>query len=180
MADKEKPKAEAEAPAAPAKKKGPPMLPIIVGVVMIVEGALVYLAATFMMGGSSQAAPTALEGESEDDGERLVEIPLIEDKFQNMSTGRVWQWQVELVLRVRQKNQERVTQEMERRTAELREGVSRIVRSAQDRHLREPGLETVERQFTTYLNEVFGSDANGVPRVEDVILAKFLGTPSDS
>ncbi|MEL7474080.1 MAG: hypothetical protein AAGK04_12250, partial [Planctomycetota bacterium] len=82
-------------------------------------------------------------------------------------------------LKVKMKNQEIVEKALERRKAEIHEGVSMIFRRAQDRHLKEPGFETVTRQLNHYMQDIFGVDPDGLPRVERVIVPKAKGFPAD-
>jgi hypothetical protein len=96
-----------------------------------------------------------------------------------MQTGRVWEWKVEIFVRVRAKNLDEVKRIQERDAATIKEGVALIFRRAHDRHLREPGLETITRQVTTYINEIFGADPDGVPRIDRVIIPECKGFPAD-
>ncbi len=152
---------------------------LIVAVMMIAEGAGVFFLVSSMNGPKTVAA-TELEGLEGTGEEAPVEIELVKDRFQNMQTGRVWEWRVEIFLRVRQKNVDEITAIQERDAATIKEGVARIFRRAQDRHLREPGLETITRQLTTYLNTVFGLDADGFPRIDRVIIPECKGFPADA
>lgn len=145
---------------------------------MLLEGAAVFGVVKFFAGPST--AEAQLVGEELAGEEAPVEILLVNDTFQNMQTGRVWEWRVEIQLRLRQKNRAEVTRIQERDAATIREGIALIFRRAHDRHLREPGLETIQRQLTTYLNEVFGTDPDGVPRIERVIIPECKGFPADS
>ncbi|MEM7622448.1 MAG: hypothetical protein AAF235_04520 [Planctomycetota bacterium] len=161
------------------KKKGGMMTIIIIAAIMVVEAVAVFGIMKFTMGSDTSAQTAMLEGEEVNEEERPVELELIKERFQNMATGRVWQWEVHVVLRVRNKNVPRIEAEKEKRANEINEGIGRIVRSAQDRHLREPGLETMTRQLTQYVNEVFGFDQDGMPRVERVIVPRCMGAPMD-
>jgi len=160
-------------------KGGGLKLVVIVAAIMLIEAVGVYMLVTTMTGPSSVDASELemLEGTGED---APVEIALIQDQFQNMSTGHVWEWRTEIVLRVKQKNVPYIERIMARDSALIREGVALIFRQAQDRHLREPGLETITRQLTTYLNEVFGTDAEGLPRIERVIIPESKGFRADA
>lgn len=160
-------------------KKGGKLLPIIVGALMLIEGVVVFGAVKVLGGGPSPADASEVEGAEDSGMEAPVEIELVKDSFQNMQTGRVWEWKVEIYIRVRQKNMEEVTKIQERDAATIREGVAMIFRRAHDRHLREPGLETITRQISTYLNEVFGTDPEGLPRFERVIIPELKGFPAD-
>ena len=148
----------------------------VVAVLMIVEAGAVFLVVS-MTGGGSTASAAELEGELTDQDE-LTEVLLVEEQFQNTQSGRVWEWQTEIHLKVRQKNLDGprgVNPTLERRKAEIKEGISLIFRRAQHKHLQEPGLQTISRQVTAYVNEVFGVDAEGQPRVERVVIPVCKG-----
>ena len=161
------------------KTKGGKKLPLVIAGVMILE-ALVVVGAIKVLGGGPSAAQAELHGEELAGEQAPVEILLVNDAFQNMQTGRVWEWRVEIFLRVRQKNTAEVKRIQERDQATIKEGIALIFRRAHDRHLREPGLETIQRQVTTYVNEIFGTDPDGIPRVDRVIISECKGFPADS
>lgn len=177
MADEENNVETSEEGAEP--KKSGKMLPIIVGALMLVEGVVVFGAVKMLGGGPSSADAAQVEGEEQASQEAPVEIELVKDAFQNMQTGRVWEWKVQIFIRVREKNVEEVTKIQERDSATIKEGIAMIFRRAHDRHLREPGLETITRQITAYLNEVFGVDPEGIARFERVIIPELKGFPAD-
>ncbi|TVQ61705.1 MAG: hypothetical protein EA378_08140 [Phycisphaerales bacterium] len=160
---------EQQAEASPPKKKSMKTILIVAGL-MILEGVAVlgFVMMTGLAPGLTKAMD--LQGEDAADRERPVEILLMEDKFPNLTTGRVWLYDAQIWLRVRQKNVPRVEQIMERRRAEIAEQVGLIFSRAQDRQLKEPGRETITRQLQTYLQEVFEHDADGLPRVERVMV----------
>lgn len=150
---------------------------MIVAAVMLIEGLAVAGLVMVMRGGASTAS-AEIEGAEEAAEEKLGEVPLISDKFQNLQTGKTWIWECELVLQIREKNREAVTATLEARKAEITEGVSMIFRKAQHVHLTEPGLETLNRQVSAYVHEVFGEHPDGTPRVERVIIPKCRGFKS--
>ncbi|MDX2130566.1 MAG: hypothetical protein SFY69_00765 [Planctomycetota bacterium] len=176
--DAKQPAPAEPAPAEPAKKKPPIKLLGAVGAVMVIEGLAVFMVAK-MTSPQPVAAETTLHEEDHADGEAAVEVSLLEDRFQNMQTGRVWVWDAQIVLKVRAKNQSVVEAALESRAAELQEGVALIFRRAQHSHLKEPGLETLNRQLTAYLNGVLGQDAEGKPRLERVMIPRCKGFPAD-
>lgn len=175
MADEEN---QTESTEESPKKKGK-MLPVIVGAIMLVEAVLVFGAVKMLGGGPSGADAAQIEGEEAASEEAPSEIELVKGSFQNMQTGRVWEWRVEIYIRVRQKNLEEVTRIQERDAATIKEGIAMIFRRAHDRHLREPGLETITRQISAYLTEIFGVDPDGIPRFERVIIPECKGFPAD-
>lgn len=173
MADDEKKEGGADSG---AKKKPPIIMLAVVAILMLAEAGVVYVVASMTSGGSNVAA-AELEGEVAE-GDELVEVELIADQFQNTQSGRVWEWQTEIYLKVRKKNLEGprgVTATLESRNAEIKEGIALIFRRAQHKHLQEPGLQTISRQVTAYVNEVFGKDADGLPRVERVVIPVCKG-----
>lgn len=177
MADEET-KAEGTEEGEQESKGGGLKMIIIVAALMLIEGAGVFFLVS-SMGGPASVEATELIGLEGTGEEAPVEIELISDRFQNMQTGRVWEWRVAVFLRARQKNVEEITAIQLRDTATIKEGVALIFRRAHDRHLREPGLETITRQLTVYLNEVFGLDADGLPRIDRVIIPECKGFPAD-
>jgi flagellar basal body-associated protein FliL len=151
----------------------------IVGVVMVVQAAGVYMLAKSTGPKEAQADPAHLPHADQTDHEATAEIQLVDDRFQNMQTGRAWIWDVEIVLKVRAKNEEAVNKVLETRAAEMKEGISMIFRRAQHTHLREPGLETLNRQLTSFLDSVFGKDAEQKSRIERVVIPKCKGYPAE-
>ncbi|MCC6660874.1 MAG: hypothetical protein IT437_08310 [Phycisphaerales bacterium] len=178
MADKPE-KAPAEAPkpdaaAAATKKKSPIKLIAIVGGLMVAEGA----GAVLLLGAMGPKPQTAVADIHEDEHAESVtsvEIPVADERFQNMQTGRVWTWDIAVVLKVKPKNEEVITSVLEKRAAEIKEGLSQIVRKAQHNHLKEPELTTLSRQITAFLDKMFGQDAEGNSRIERVIIPKCKG-----
>jgi len=185
MSKAEKPSTEnAQAPKpadgaeAPAKKKPPVKLIGIVAGLMIAEGAgvFVFVGATARQ---PSAAKAGVHGEQEAEQDALVEIEVSDDKFQNMSTGRVWIWDMSMFVKVRKKDEEYAVNQLGARKAEVAEGVAQIMRRAQHADLKEPGLETLNRQLAAYMSEILGHDAEGNPRVVRIVLPKCRGFPAD-
>lgn len=176
MADEEN---TAESTEESGAKKGGFKTILIVAVLMLLEGAGVFVLVS-MMGGPKAVEATELEGLEGTGEEAPVEIELLSDRFQNLQTGRVWEWRVSIYLRARQKNVAEIDRIRERDEATITEGVGLIFRRAHDRHLREPGLETITRQLTDYLNKIFGLDADGLPRIDRVIIPECKGFPADA
>jgi hypothetical protein len=181
MADKkETPAPPPPAPEAKPEKKGMPIKTIgVVAGLMIAEAVGVFLFVSATNPHVQAAAAQTIKGADQTDLEASVEVPLIEDKFQNMQTGRVWIWDTEIVLKVRARNKDFVTKELERRQAEIAEGVALIFRRSPHSNLKEPGLETINRQLAAYMNQVLGKDAEGKERLERVVIPKCKGFPAD-
>jgi flagellar basal body-associated protein FliL len=168
---------QAEQPQQPPKKS--PLLTIaIVAAVMVLEaaGAVAFI----MFSGSGAASAGAqIEGEQLAEQEKTVEITLVEERFQNLASGRAWTWNISIALQVKKKHEERVKGELERRKAEITEGVSLLIRRSAHSHLTEPGLETLHRQVAAFIEQTFGLTPEGEPLVERVIIPKCQGNAPD-
>lgn len=178
--DKKQPEAApAEpAPAAPAKKGLNVKMIGIVAAAMVVQAGGVFYVARMTSPKPVAAEVQVQEGEVEDLN-AFVEVPLIEERFQNMQSGRAFIWDTAIVLKVKAKDEELVTKTLERRAAEVKEGISLIFRRAPHTQLLEPGLETINRQILAYLNDVVEKDAEGKPRVQRIIIPRCKGFPAD-
>lgn len=170
--------AEKKEQAEPAKKKPPIVLIGVVGGVMLLE-AVAAIGFVMLSGKGAQEAEAEIIHDEHSELDETVEIPVVEEVFPNMQTGRIWGWQVSVVLQVKRKHEEFVLTELERRNAEIIEGVGLIVRRATHSQLKEPGLETINRQLTAYMNTVIEHTPEGEHRVERVLIPKCIGAPGD-
>ncbi|HYE02700.1 MAG TPA: hypothetical protein VD963_05645 [Phycisphaerales bacterium] len=118
-------------------------------------------------------------GEESDEHGGTAEVEVVSDKFQNLQTGRVWLWDASVFVQVKSEHAKSVEKVLERRSAEVREGVSRIFSRAQHAELKEPERQTLNRQLTTFLQGVLGNDADGKPLIERVIIPRCRGFPTD-
>ena len=98
----EKPKAEASAEGAAPKKKGGKLIPVVAAL-MVAEAAGVYFIVSTINKKPAAAQATELKEGHEQKEDEMVEIPLIEDQFQNMQTGRVWLWDASIAVRTKKK-----------------------------------------------------------------------------
>ncbi|GAB5495939.1 MAG: hypothetical protein Phyf2KO_10190 [Phycisphaerales bacterium] len=177
MADEAKP-AEAATETEEGKSGGSKKILLIVVAIMVIEtiGVGAFL---FLSGGAPSTASADLVGDPADSPDSLVEVQLVAERFQNMHTGRVWQWDTEVFVQVRKKDADRVGEQLERRKAEITAGVGELIRKATHSQLREPELQTLKRKLATYLEEAFGKDSDNEPRVVSVLIPKLRGAPAD-
>lgn len=171
-----KPAPEAEAP-----KKGLPIKTIgIVAILLIAEAAGMF----FLLGATgkpkeTEAAHVDAHGHPKAASDGPVEIQVVKERFPNNSTGRPWIWDAEVVVQVKSSEGDRIKAIVEGRAAEIRTGIGRIWRTAQQAHFNEPGLETLTRQVTAFLDEMLGPDAEGHSQLKRVLVARCVGFPSD-
>lgn len=174
---KGKDEAGAEA-AAPPKKKLPIKTIGIVAGLMIVEAVAVF---ALLGAGSPKAShgETAAAEMHDDESEKTTELELVTDKFQNMTTGQAWVWQVSIFLQIKNKNSERVEAVLEQRRAEIREGLSQIIGKARHTQLTEPEKQTLTRQIGSFLERLDGMTVDGKTVIERVIFADCRGFPTN-
>lgn len=199
---------EAPANETPAEDKGGlPKKTIVVVLALLAVEAVAVFGAVMMFGKPSEVRGVELEHGHVDEGEKLVEIPVVREKFTNNSSGRVWIWDAEVVLVAKLKHAGEAPSEeaeddghggghddhgdshghagatlrteLDQKRAQVRTGIGAIFSGAQHSYFTEPGRETLSRQIREYLRDVFGEDAEGHPRVHEVVIPKCLGFPAD-
>jgi hypothetical protein len=179
MADKApKPKEKPEVAVAPGKsgKIGMKTIILVAGL-LAGEAAVVGVAMTMWAGPGEVQAEIVQTDDAQ--AESVAEMMIVSDRFPNHQSGKIWLWDTEIQIQVKQKNSEYVSRILEERNAETKTGVSALWRNAHHRHLTEPNLETMTRQLTEYFNQVFGVDANGESRVYKVLIPRCVGMPGD-
>ncbi|OWY72448.1 hypothetical protein B7486_05880 [cyanobacterium TDX16] len=178
MAKEEAKPAEApesqEAPIAP-KKKGKFGLIGLVGGLMIVEGAGIFI--VMKMVGSDPDPTVGME-------QALVpttkpwaesqEIPVAKVRVLNSSGSRAMLYNVRVVVRVHNENVERVDEFIKGRAGTVEDTIGRVIRSADERHLGEPGLETLKRQVRHELGKLLGDDS----LIEQVLIPDCMPMPT--
>jgi len=183
--------AKEQAPAKPAeqpeeKKKGLPIKTIgIVAVLLVVEAVAMFV----VLGATGKPKETqaaevekpAGGGHGEGGGAvaEVMEIPVLKERLPNNSTGRPWIWDTEIIVQVKGVDGEHVKAILESRSAEIRTGLGRIWRTAQHAHFNEPGLETLTRLATAYLDDLLGPDPEGHSYIKRVLIARCVGYPTD-
>lgn len=194
---------EQAAPAKPGaeqtegKKKGLPIKTIgIVVALLVIEGAAMF----FILGATGKPKETQaaqVEGDHGGGGggggghggghggggggpiPAIVELPVIKERLPNNSTGRPWIWDTEIIVQTKGADSEHVKTILEQRSAEIRTGIGRIWRTAQHAHFNEPGLETLTRLVTAFLDDLLGPDPEGHSYIKRVLLARCVGYPTD-
>lgn len=176
MADEAAEKKKAE----PEKKSGGLSIKTIgiIAVLMIVEAAAVFFIVSATFRKPKDAAATQVHGEEEAKLDALVELPLVEDRFQNMQSGIVWIWDVGVYIKVRKRDEEKVNEILQARSAEIKTGIALIVRRAQHSALKEPGLETLNREITAFVNGIVEPSPDGTSRIERVLIPRCRGFPT--
>jgi len=166
---------------APAPKKSLPIKTIAVVLAMLVVEAGGIVAFMSMMGKPSEVNAVQVQDHHESSGSELIELPVLNEKFTNSRQGRVWIWNIEVIVQVKESNAEAVGMEIEAKKALIRTGVSKIIAAAQHAYFNEPGRETLTRQVQEFMNgqDVIAPNAEGEPRIEAVLIPGCIGFPAD-
>jgi len=167
----DKKKKKNEAPEQPQKKL-PMMTVVIVAVIFVAQ--LATIGALFsIMGGPKEVTADTAKPDAALLGQQPVEALVVQDKFPNARTGRTFVYDTEVYIVIRQKNAEKIQQQIEAMQAQISEDVREIVARADRAHLTEPTLATIKRQVMARLDTRFGRDEQGESLVEQVVLKKF-------
>lgn len=172
-------KAEQEGDAQGGGKKP---IKMILGVVLVLGLEIGTIFVTAMMTNKPKmAAADPFMASELDEGERIIEVPVIDGRFPNRKSGRSMLYQTEITVQVKKKNEDKVKQLIEENQARIKMSVGTIWRNAEPRHFNEPYLSTLTRQVLEMLDKII--DANlpegEDPRIEGVLIPTLTGFPSD-
>lgn len=180
MADKTEKKEEAKPAEGEAPKKaggGGAKFAIITVVLLVVEGAV--LGGVFMMMNKPKAAeatePTVHVDPEE---EKLVEVLVLNERLANDRSGLTYVYPTEIYVQVKKKDEESVTEEIERFKNELRADIAALWRTSEPHHLQEPRMESMTRRVETLLRERFdkhGGEGATEPVVQKCVIVSGTG-----
>jgi flagellar basal body-associated protein FliL len=161
-----KPAEPAAAPAAAPKKKPMAKMAVMAAVVVLLEGGTVGL--TMMMAGGPKRAiaevPTTAPAPA---AEKDVEIKVLDTRLPNNTSGRLYLYDIQVVITTAEKNKAKVTDLFAEKDAEIRDRIRAIIASSDAKSLSEPGLETLRRQIAYQLEQDVGKDL-----IKEVLLPK--------
>jgi len=141
------------------------------------EGAGIFII-TRMMYRQPESAAAAQKSPQEQvlDGiGEHVEIALPEVSAFNKREGRLYVYNLDVTMVVSQKRAEGVQKILDMRRSTILDRLNTVIRSADSKHLNEPGLDTLRRQFRFELNKVLGDDEVLV----DILIPRFYQSPAD-
>lgn len=161
--------------AAPPKKKKSMATMGIFGGVMVVEGLAIFFGMKLL---GSEPDPTVGMMETLQTTtapfEESKEIEVAHVRVQNANGARTILYSVTIIARVRRENEEMLREFLDNRKATLNDAISRIIRSADEKHLAEPGLETLKRQVRFELSNLLGDDTV----IEQILIPEFTPLPT--
>lgn len=179
MAAESKP--ETKAPAAPGAEPTPKKSKtwIIVPAIMIVEAIAVFVLAKMLVGGPAEAS-AAVEAASHDShgGDEHestghagpgsagtdshtedAEVALTECKTINRESGKLILFHLRVSALVSASNLEKSKTLIQGKQARIDDRINTVIRSAEPRHLREPGLETIKRRMKYECDRIFEDES---------------------
>jgi len=179
MADQPENKAAEDKASETKRGRKPPIKTILVVLGLLAAEGVAVVGVLTLWGRPGEVQGSNVDPSQMDLGEQLHEVLIVHDKFPNHHTGRVWLWDTEVQIQVKQKHLDHVKRALEERQAEIKTGVSRIIRNAHQNHLQEPNLQTLTRQLTQYLRDVLGTGPDAEERVQQVLIPRCVGFPAD-
>jgi flagellar basal body-associated protein FliL len=179
MADEEAKKpdaaAQTEATEESSKKKSMATMGIF-GTVMLAEGLAIFFAMRFFGSEPDPAAgmeprlTTATQPFSE---RREIEVAHV--RVQNSNGERSTLYSVTINIVVDHAHEEMIVEDfLKNRQATITDAISRILRSSEEKHLSEPGLETLKRQISFELGVLLKDDTI----IEEVLIPEFTPLPT--
>lgn len=156
MADEVAPQADQK-----TKKKGRGLTILIVAILMIGEGVAIFFLVKAL---NPTPVPAMAEGDGEGESEELLdtdalaEVELAECRPSNKMTGKFVTFHIRVSGLVSAEDADMVKEMVRARRARLEHAVNVIIRSAEPKHLNEPGLETLQRRLEHEIDRILGDE----------------------
>jgi flagellar basal body-associated protein FliL len=174
--------------------------PVLIGGVMIIEAAVLFAGFKFL-GGTPHVASgadftttdesTTADGKTNPEGAKpgegtatpaadkkeVVELKILDGRFPNKQTGRVFLYDVTIFAVTQASEQERVAATIKQREALITDRVRTIIAQSDPEKLgggSEPGLETLRRQVKYRLDEIIGEDV-----IQEVLVPRCIPLRTD-
>jgi flagellar basal body-associated protein FliL len=166
-----------DSPDSPAKGPKRKKSVVVIGVfggIMIIEGLAIFMCMKFL--GSEPDPTQGLQGlqPTTQPWKESQEIEVAALRVLNSNGHRTLLYNVRVVVRVHHSNQKKMDVFLKNRKSTIEDAMSRVVRSAEERHLAEPGLETLRRQLRYELDSLLGDDTI----IEQVLIPGFTPLPT--
>ena len=149
----------------------------IIGGIMLLEGGGLFLITKMIYQKPEELSAEVLDPKAQllENIKEHVEISLPEINAFNRRQGRLYMYNIEVSIRVKTIREEDVKNIIEARKGTIFDRLNTVIRSAEVKHLNEPGLGTIRRQFKFELNRVMGDDE----LILELLIPKFLQSPAD-
>ncbi len=159
--------------------------PVMLGIVMVVEAAVLFAGFKLLGGGPQTATGAELVLPEAVDGDKAkvsnpsdwVEIQVVEFRAPNKVSGRLLLIDVSIYMAVKSQHQQLATETLKAREALITDRIRTIIAQSDPERLggeAEPGLETLRRQVKYQLDEILGE---GI--VEEVLVPRCIPIRAD-
>jgi flagellar basal body-associated protein FliL len=166
---------EAAAAAAPAAKKTSPVkVGVLLLLVLVLEGATVFVT-MLVAGGPGKVKAENVTAASKPAEEPPVELAVVKEQFANQRSGRVMIYDTEVYIIVPKKDSERIKRQIDTMQAQLASDIATIFRRAEPAYFLEPTLATLTRQIKAGLEERMGQGGDSGPVIQDAFIKKCIG-----
>jgi flagellar basal body-associated protein FliL len=168
-----KPEAEQAAPATP--KRGRPMATLgIFGGVMLAEGLAIFMCMKFL--GATPDPTHGLEGlqPTTKPWTENQEFDVAVLRVLNRTGSRAMLYSVRVVVTGHFSKKDKIDEFLKNRKSTVEDALSQVIRSADEKQLAEPGLETLRRQLRYELNTLIGDDKT----IDQVLIPEFTPLPT--
>jgi flagellar basal body-associated protein FliL len=175
QAKTEQPKPEAEQPPAGGARRGRPVATLgIFGGVMIAEGLAIFLCMKFL--GATPDPTHGLEGlqTTTKPWSENQEFDVATLRVLNRTGPRAMLYSVHVVITAHYSKKDHIDEFLKNRKSTVEDALSQVIRSADEKQLAEPGLETLRRQLRFELNTLIGDDKT----IDQVLIPEFTPLPT--
>ncbi len=167
--------AEGENADAPKRKRSMASIGVFGGV-MLVEGLAIFFCMKFL-GSDPDPTQGMVEAPTTQAWAESRELDVADLRVLHRSEHRTVLYTVRVVVTISSTDEDvmkDVEGFLEKRKGTIEDALSRVIRSADEKHLDEPGLETLRRQFRFELNELIGNETT----FENVLIPNFTVVPT--
>jgi flagellar basal body-associated protein FliL len=175
--NKEAPKPDAppaDPKAAPEGKRGKTLTFAVFGGVMLVEGLAIFMCMKLL--GHEPDPTVGMEGlaPTTKPWEESSELPVVQVRVPNNNGARPLLYSVKVVVQVHHGDKQKVQEFLENRKSTIEDTIGRVIRSADEKHLAEPGMETLKRQVRYELSSLIGDEKI----IERVLIPECVPLPA--
>ena len=155
-----------------AKKKNNKLIPVlVVALMMIGEGVAIFFLVKSISSNPVQAlADKGDIGIDAFNGNRMAEVELAESRPSNRMAGKLVTFHIKVSGLVAAEDLTHAEELVETKQARLEDGVNIVIRSAEPKHLNEPGLQTIKRRLKYEIGRILGDDE----LIKEVLLPQVL------
>lgn len=155
-------------------KKGLPVKTIAVIAGVLLMEALTVVGVLMFSGGPEEVKAEGDLGKLVNDDAKDVEILVVAAKFQNARQGKIFQYDTEVFIVGKKKYEEKLTEAVKTKSAQIRTEIDAIFGRAEPNHLLAADRTTIARQVTAVLEKLLGEDEEGKPLVRKVLIPKCI------